>query len=204
MGVYLGVLWLTWRNEQKLRHTIYLTWGGVLAIVIYGIFTPALWKHPNEIIRFMVEERAEVLQGQTAASQHAYDSTLEQWVALVEQPFLVELQYYETPAFEGYLDAEISAYEHDHYAGWQYGQVIAGFWTASACLGLVQLIQRWRAANNSIMLTWILIVGISTGMSVSLAWQRYYLLWTVASIFLAALGLSVMVQWLIGFKRFLK
>lgn len=200
VGVYIGLSALLLREKRTWPQGFYLISSAIAATALYFLLTPALWRNPIDVLPYMIEERATVLRGQRAASPDSYGHFSEQWTALIVQPFIHDLQYYETPAFEGVLNAEIAHYESKGFAGWRGNQVIGWFWTSCTGIGLVQL---WRQRHNPsarLILAWVLFTSLLTGISVALAWQRYYLLWVVACTLMAAIGFTTIIQWLNGFK----
>ncbi len=171
-----------------------LTIAGILAVVVYIALTPAIWGAPVQRIQLAAELRADVLRGQTNASSNAYDTRWEQASALVMQPFLTNLQYYETPAFDGVIDYQIADYEARYLDGWQMNHVVGWFWTGLAGLGLLSLIRQRRNRTMVVALVWIIITGLALAISIPLAWQRYYLPWSLAVCLLAGIGLNAFYQ----------
>ncbi|NDJ86772.1 MAG: hypothetical protein GYB66_12870 [Chloroflexi bacterium] len=208
-GVFLGLGWAqmqaplgppseaTTPPVARLRRGITLGSAGLLALGVYLILTPAIWGAPVNRLWLAAELRADVLAGQTAASDAAHASKLGQLSALVEQPFLSDLQYYETPAFANVLDQEIADYETAGLDGWQMSSPIGAFWTGMAGLGLVALWRRRSDAEPRVGLIWVTGIALALGLGVPLAWQRYYLLWSLAACILAALGLTQALHWLL-------
>lgn len=164
---------------------------GVAACLAYGLLTPAIWPNPLARLRLTAELRAEVLQGQTRASEFAHRSPFKRLTALLTQPFPQRLQYSESPAFLGDvgLEAEIRRYEHSHLRGWTFPWPLG---MALAMMGAWSVIRR----NQRVMMAWGLVVGGGTLVSVPLAWERYYLPWTLVVVLLAGLGLeSIYRKW---------
>lgn len=160
------------------------------AVGVYILLTPALWDAPLDRMRLAGELRLQVLHGQTKASAAAYDSNWAQGVALIQQPFLTDLQYYESPAFEQVLEGEITRYEKAQLDGWQMSRSVGMIWTGVAAIGLGTLIHRWRHPSVFVGLMWSIGTAIALGISVPLAWQRYYLLWSLIGCILAGIGLQ--------------
>ncbi|MBZ0321327.1 MAG: glycosyltransferase family 39 protein [Anaerolineae bacterium] len=157
---------------------------------VYILLTPAIWDAPLDRMHLAGELRLQVLQGQTKASAEAYDSNWAQGVALIQQPFLTDLQYYESPAFEHVLDNEIAKYEQAYLDGWQMSRPVGIIWTGMAAIGLGTLIYYWRYPTTFLALVWTLGTAAALGISVPLAWQRYYLLWSLICCILAGIGLQ--------------
>ncbi|MBI5930265.1 MAG: glycosyltransferase family 39 protein [Chloroflexi bacterium] len=164
------------------------------AVGVYILLTPAIWDAPFDRMRLAGELRLQVLQGQTKASADAYDTKWAQGMALIRQPFLSDLQYYESPAFEHVLDDEIARYEKAHFDGWQMSRLVGAFWTLAAMVGLATLIQHWRCPAAFLGLVWALGTAMALGISVPLAWQRYYLLWSLICCILAGIGLQAIFE----------
>jgi hypothetical protein len=188
----VGVL----RQRPRRRDMFSLTGAGLTAVGLYVLLTPAIWDAPLSRSRLAAELRLEVLRGQTAASDDAYGSAVERWTALVNQPFLSHLQYYESPAFAGALDAEIASYESERLDGWRMAQGIGWLWTGLAALGLLALLRCWREPTALIGSVWAIGTALALGASVPLAWQRYYLLWTLTCCVLAGIGMGVLARWM--------
>ncbi len=185
---YLALGGLYWRRLPG------LVISGLVAVGVYIIMTPAIWDAPLSRTYLAMDMRADVLRGQQEASPDAYDHLFEQAAALIKQPFLSELQYYESPAFEGVVDNAIADYERVHLDGWQMGQGFGWLTTGLAAVGLVVLGRRWRQPVALVGLIWIVGTGVALGLSVPLAWQRYYLLWNVAACVLAGLGFGALLN----------
>ncbi len=180
------------------RHTLVRLSGIVIgAVGVYILLTPAIWDAPLDRIRLAGKLRLQVLEGQTKASADAYDTHWAQGIALIQQPFLNDLQYYESLAFERVLDDEIADYENAHLDGWQMSRPIGAIWTMLAAIGLITLLNRWRNPIIFVGLVWILGTAAALGISVPLAWQRYYLLWSLVGCILAGIGLQTIFTMLI-------
>lgn len=200
LAVFLALLLVIGRNGLAWRKITALGFAGVLSVMVYLVLTPAIWGDPPRLIHYMVTERQHILQGQTAASDLAYGTTTQHAAALLEQPFIAPLQYYETPDFADVLMDDIKDYEENRYAGWQKGRVVAWVWTGLAVVGVIHLWRKRAQPPALVMLVWVLVTGTALGISTPLAWQRYYLLWTVAVTLMTAVGFGSIWQWLSGWK----
>jgi 4-amino-4-deoxy-L-arabinose transferase-like glycosyltransferase len=183
----LGIHIFLWHNKRWLAALAASAW---LATGMFLLLTPVFWDAPLERFQLAIDLRREVLAGQTAASDEAYENPVEQGAALFTQPFLSEVQYYESADFEGVLDETIVVYELSGVAGWQMPSYIGIFWTLMTGIGLVNLLQRWHESAVWIVLVWVIGVGLALGISVPLAWGRYYLPWILPVCLLAGIGLS--------------
>jgi hypothetical protein len=67
-------------------------------------------------------------------------------------------------------------------------------WTLNAIVGLSTLFYYWRKPEMRLVLIWVLGTGIALGLTVPLAWQRYYLPWILPMCLLAGLGTGTLVQ----------
>ncbi len=191
----LGRCFFHIRNEcspMNRRQWIEVSGMAFGAVGVYILLTPAIWDAPFDRIRLAGELRVQILEGQTKASADAYDTHWAQGVALIQQPFLSDLQYYESPAFERVLDDEIAHYENAHLDGWQMSCPFGVMWTMLAAFGFVTLIPYWRYPTAFVGLVWVLGTATALGISVPLAWQRYYLLWSLIGCILAGIGLQTM------------
>lgn len=184
------------RHPPHIRRFTGLLGVVIGAVGVYILLTPAIWDAPLDRMRLAGELRLQVLQGQTKASADTYDSDWAQGVALIQQPFLTDLQYYESPAFERVLDDEIASYEQAHLAGWQMGRPVGVIWTIVAAIGFLTLIHHGRYLAALIGLVWALGTAGALGISVPLAWQRYYLLWSLICCILAGIGLQTIFTFL--------
>ncbi|MCQ3932015.1 MAG: hypothetical protein DPW16_16315 [Chloroflexi bacterium] len=204
VGSVMGA-WVILQLGQHLFHTSgeiqgvsqsqihsFARWLGVVigATGVYILLTPAIWDAPLDRMRLAGELRLQVLRGQTKASADAYDSHWSQGVVLIQQPFLTDLQYYESPAFEQVLDDEITRYEQARLDGWQMNHPVGIIWTGVAAIGLAALLQRSRHPSAFVGLIWSIGTAVALGISVPLAWQRYYLLWSLICCILAGIGLQ--------------
>ncbi len=201
-ATFLALGWIAWAHPQRLKSWMQLSLVGVGAIGLYVVFTPPIWSHPPARVLLAAQLRADVLAGQSAASPDAYQRIDERLIGLIQQPFLQPLQYYETTAFEGVLDDDIHYYERSGYGGWRKSQASAWLATGCALLGLVQLARYRHNAARQIALVWLILTPLALLISVPLAWQRYYLLWSVGLCLLAPLGAMTILRWLNGYKYF--
>lgn len=185
VGAVLLTLWLTVSPRWR-----WLS-AGAIALTVYLILTPAIWGAPISRVVLAAELRAEVLQGQTRASPDAYQHWSERALALIQQPFLSEVQYYESDAFADgpRLDAQITRYQTSGLAGWQMTPIMG--WGATILIGwgMVGLWRRNPDPAARVLLAWMLLTALALLLSVPLAWQRYYLVWSLAACL--AIGVSL-------------
>lgn len=184
VGAILLALWL------KLPPRWPWLGAGLLAVGVYLVLTPAIWGAPVQRVLLAAQLRAEVLEGQTQASPAAYRHWSEQAFAIVQQPFMSRLQYYESDAFEQVprLDTQIAHYQHTGFAGWQMSPPIGVIMTMLAGVGMIGLWQRRNDPTAALLLLWMIVVALALGLGVPLAWQRYYLLWSLAACLAVGVG----------------
>lgn len=193
LGVVLGVTALMGLEEERRRsHFIGLGIMLVTGGLVYLALTPAIWSDPLDRMLLAARLRADVLRGQTAASPDAYEAALQKWAALLTQPFLSELQYYESPAFtadEG-IAQEIARYEASFLRGaavplW-IGLPLVGLGAARLTRGAFKS----RQPAAIMVWAWTAVTLIAVGQAVPLAWARYYLPSTLVTLLLVGLGLD--------------
>jgi len=160
------------------------------------LMTPAIWGSPLSRLKLAAELRADVLQGQSKASPDSYDMFADRWLALIKQPFLSDLQYFESPAFESYLDDQIVTYENAHLDGWQMPTIIGLLASVFTVIGIGTLLQKWTINESMPFIFWIIGVVLTTGITIPLAWQRYYLLWSLAACLLAGIGFGKLLSFI--------
>lgn len=202
LALFVAFATLIVNHPLRGRMLLRVVGSGLAAVVLYVALTPPVWGNPPSRIHLAIQLRADVLAGQTAASPLAYDSAVERLIELAEQPFIAPLQYYETDAFAGVLDDDIQQYERQGFAGWQMHQVVAWLTTGASFIGLVQLARQWRDWPSRVILLWLLITPLAFMLSIPLAWQRYYLLWSVGLCLVAPLGVVTVFKWLNGLRYF--
>lgn len=179
------------RERRSARKMAALAMAAALSFAVFLSLTPAYWDAPLARLGLALELRRDMLQGQTDASEHRYETKQAQWSALLTQPFLRDMQYYESPDFAEKLDDAIYQYEISGIGGWQMPTAIGIGWTVVAGVGLISLLIRYKSEPAAILfLTWIIGSALFTGFSVPLAWQRYYLLWTLPMCLLVGLGMA--------------
>lgn len=167
-----------WRNRLLI--------AGMIASFTFLMLTPAIWGNPPARLWLAAEMRAETLAGQRNASPLRYDSKWAQMGALIAQPFPSVIQYYESPAFDNDapLIEEIRAYQR---SPWHGVRLPAALGMSLAGLGVLANL---RSRMKRTFLIWCALIGLSLALAVPLAWQRYYLLWTLCVILLSARGLT--------------
>lgn len=185
VGAVLLTLWLTTAPRWR-----WLS-AGIVSLAVYLLLTPAIWGAPLPRVVLAVELRAEVLQGQTRASPDAHQHWSERALALIQQPFLSKVQYYESDAFADVprLDAQITRYQASGLAGWQMPPMMGWGATALVGFGLLNLWRRNHDPAARVLLAWMLLTALALALSVPLAWQRYYLVWSLAACL--AIGVSL-------------
>lgn len=206
LSVFVALGLIALRQQNATYHLTALGMTGVASIITYFALTPALWGDPINVLHYTITERQTILRGQTQASHVAYDNALDQGLAMITQPFIAptDLQYYETPAFDGILAHNIANYKQSGYVGWQHGQWSAWLWTGLSVVGGVHLWRQRREPRFLVILVWVIVTGLMISITTPLEWQRYYLLWTITALLLASIGFGTVIKWLSGWKSTLK
>ncbi len=136
--------------------------------------------------------RADLLTGQTAAFG-GYASPGEALGGFFRQVFVNPPQYYEIPAWGGYLADAIARYQNTVWAGVSLGGSTVGGIGLLALTGIGgwSLVSDRKVPDRTRWLIglWALVMLISTALLTPLEWQRYYLPAYPAVGLLAASGL---------------
>jgi 4-amino-4-deoxy-L-arabinose transferase-like glycosyltransferase len=173
--------------------------AALCALLSFAALNPGYWRDPLGAVQAVIAARAELLSRQTTDPSLAYASGGQRLEALVIQPFLRRLQYFEAPTWAGLIDTQVAAYERTSLDGLVAGEGVGGviisllLWalTVLAMVGVVAL--AWEALHNNLLTMPILLwsgLTLLGSVSIPLDWGRYYLPLTLVSIVAAAYALG--------------
>ena len=167
----------------------------MLSLAVFFALNPVWWDDPVTRVGDTIEARVDVLDTQVNVFG-GYDNLGDQLNGFWRQVFVVEPQYYESPAWGDFtiINRQIDNYEDSFWRGFSFGQhqivaIITGLLTL---IGLYRLITKRDLQRSVRLLTvlWILTIFITTALLTPLEWQRYYLLTYAPLGLLVALGIS--------------
>jgi 4-amino-4-deoxy-L-arabinose transferase-like glycosyltransferase len=186
----LAAMWLAWLSLRPGGYGRGLLLYALALGGVYLALTPAIWGDPPGRAWLAAQLRAEILAGQRDQSGLAYASPLAQAAGLWQNAFPAGLQFYESPDFAGEprLAAQIAPYEASPWAGWAWPPLVMAFLIGRGGLALS------FSPKGRFLALWVALVGLGLGLAVPLAWQRYYLLWTLALCCLAGVGAAAFIQ----------
>lgn len=170
--------------------------AGLLSVAVFYALNPAWWVRGGEIpaarLQDTLDARTEILTAQVRLFG-GYDDPFDRLAGLFRQTFIVRPQYYEDPAWAGYIANQITTYEATRWKGISVGGSTLG--------GLIVLtltaLGAWALARDAsrpietrlVLGAWLLAVAGAIITLNPLEWQRYYIpLYPVVGI-LASLGI---------------
>jgi hypothetical protein len=184
-------------SRVPLRLYIYLLVSGVLALTIFYALNPSWWDDPVARAGQVLELRNDLLAGQTAAFG-GYATVADALGGFFRQVFVNLPQYYEIPAWAGYIAEPIARYEGSVWRGVSVGgSLIGGVILLALVLAGGWALWRDRTAAAStrwLIGIWALAMLATTALVTPLEWQRYYLPAHPAVGLLAADGLIWLVR----------
>ena len=177
--------------------------AGVLALIIFYVLNPAWWGDPLTRAGQVLDLRADLLAGQTAAFG-GYANLADNFGGFFRQVFVALPQYYEIPTWAGYIADPIARYESTIWHGVSLGGSLIGAVVLLA-LTLVGLWRLWRdrvtdRAVRWLIGVWALVMLLTTALLTPLEWQRYYLIAYPAVGLLAAYGAAGLVDFVRRYK----
>ncbi len=169
-----------------------------LALSVFIALSPALWNDPLARLGDLIAVRSELLESQVRAAGEASSMT-SRVSALVTQPFLTPVQFYEAPTFDVEpIHQSIAAYLNTRFAGVHDAPILGAALTLLAMLGIIVPIMRPSLSVLSPAHRWglLLTLGIigTSLLANPLPWQRYYLPLTTLMCLYAALGLQTFMR----------
>lgn len=182
--------------ERKPSAIAKLVVSGVVALLLFYALNPAWWGDPFGRASQVLLLRNDLLAGQAAAFG-GYTGTGEALGGWLRQGVLPVPQYYEVPAWQGYIGMEIVLYETSIYDGLR-GLNAAGLegvlfdllFPLAALSGLGALLGGQGIEGNTrrLVLTWAVIAVLTTALLTPVEWQRYYIPSHLAIIVLVTAG----------------
>ncbi len=126
----------------------------------------------------MLDLRADLLEGQTEAFGGYVDAG-DALGGFFRQVFVALPQYYEIPAWQGYIGDQIARYEAAICHGFSLGGSLVGGVVVLA-LVMIGFVALWRdravaGATRWLIGVWALAMLVTTALLTPLEWQRYYL-----------------------------
>jgi 4-amino-4-deoxy-L-arabinose transferase-like glycosyltransferase len=166
-----------WR-AMPLRAYLLLIVAGIVALLVFDVLNPAWWGDPFTRARQVLDLRADLLAGQTAAFG-GYANVVDALSGFFRQIFVALPQYYEVPGWDVYLAEQIAGYEGSLWRGISIGGSVIGGWIllVLTAMGLWTL---WRdqavdRRTRWLIGAWVFVTLITTALLTPLEWQRYYL-----------------------------
>ncbi|MEP7293869.1 MAG: hypothetical protein ABI835_18925, partial [Chloroflexota bacterium] len=171
--------------------------AGSSALVIFYVLNPAWWGDPLGRASYVFAMRASLLTGQTAFFG-GYASLPDAVGGFFRQVFVNLPQYYEIPAWAGYIGDQITRYDSSIWRGVSLGGSLVGGMVllALTLIGLCMLV-RDRLTHPAVRWLigfWALAIFASTALLTPLEWQRYYIPAYPAVGLLAACGIVWLVR----------
>ncbi len=200
-------------GRAPLRIYALLLVAGVIALAIFYAMNPAWWGDPLTRAGQVLSLRSDLLTGQTAAFG-GYASLSDALGGFFRQVFVNSPQYYEIPAWAGYIAEPISRYESSFWKGISIGgsvlggvvllllTALGGVAAMGRKLALTQVYSDISTAQQRsesravrvLIFVWALVMLATTALLTPIEWQRYYLPAAPAVGLLAALGLVGLIQ----------
>jgi hypothetical protein len=170
--------------------------AGVIALGVFYALNPAWWGDPVGRAALVLDLRADLLAGQTAAFG-GYASAGDGLDGFFRQAFVNLPQYYEVPVWGQYLADPIARYEASIWRGVSIGGSVVGgaALVVLVVIGLIGLIKAGGERGTRWLVgVWALAMIVTTALLTPVEWQRYYLPVYPAMGLLAAYGLVWLVR----------
>jgi 4-amino-4-deoxy-L-arabinose transferase-like glycosyltransferase len=181
--VPLGAAALVWavfetrrqRRALMLRLLQMALAAGLAALVFYAL-NPAWWGDPLARIPLVLNLRANLLAGQTAAFG-GYAGPVDALGGFLRQTFMPVPQYFEVSGWETNLPPQIAAYEASGLAGLTAQSLLTALITVALLIAGAWALWRGRGlpAARWIVAVWALSAALAVLLFTPLEWQRYYL-----------------------------
>lgn len=185
----LGLLTLWRRNWLGVFG---LSVAGIGALGIFYAFNPTWWLNPLDSARTVLQLRSELLTGQVAFFG-GYATFGEQLTGFWRQTFIGAPQFYEIPAWEGYIGDQITAYQTSPWGGLAWGDVGGVILALFALIGGIALSRR-RDASAWVFGLYAVGAMLAALLFTPLEWARYYLIGMPAVYGLAATGAAFLLR----------
>ena len=184
--------WIFFAEAVQMRwRDLLLTTGklivcGVLSILLFIAFSPALWSNPLARLVDSLGERGQLLSIQVASTPNAPMPLLERVREIIVQPFMSAPEQFEVAFWSNFkaVTDDVTRYMSSPFSGLQFCVVLGGALTLLAGIGILFSLRRdWRAG----LLAWMLVTVVSL-LANPLPWQRYYLGLIPLATLLAGIG----------------
>lgn len=180
----IALLALARRRVVPLLHLVVIA---ALAGLTFYILNPAWWGDPLGRAALVLRLRSDLLAGQAAAFA-GFTGPAEALAAFFRYSFSGTPQFYEVAGWDGFIGAEIAAYQASIWRGIDLGVVGGLISLALAVIGAIALLRispaRWIVGG------WALAAIASTLAFTPLDWGRYYLPVIPVIALLAGLGVA--------------
>ncbi len=127
----------------------------------------------------MLQSRVNLLARQIRGEPTRYTSLDQEGAAVLTEPFLSGVQYYEAPTWQNTINDQIAAYESSPLSGWRWPGWVGVLLTLLGGLGIAITAVRAISAKDPVarvLLAWAA-AGALSAFVVPFAWERYYLPW---------------------------
>ncbi|MFN8373114.1 MAG: phospholipid carrier-dependent glycosyltransferase [Anaerolineae bacterium] len=189
--LYSIILAIRTRRAVPLRAgLIGLALASLITAVVFVVLNPVWWNDPIARTFIALQDRQNLLNIQVSAfGSYNGDALGGFW----RQVFIALPQYYEVPAWQGYIGGEIAQYESSLLQGVSIGgSPIGGLVLLLAVFGGIWSLFRQQHTPHAraIIGGWALLVTLAALLLTPFEWQRYYLLVYPPLGLLAALGIT--------------
>ncbi len=189
---WIGARRVKAHRRAPLRIYALLVVAGVIALGVFYALNPAWWGDPLARAGEVFTLRGDLLAGQSATFG-GYANLSDALGGFFREVFVNLPQYYEVPAWQGYIGDQIARYQASLWHGVSIGGSVIGgvILLALAGIGVVALV-RERLRNLALYWligVWALAMLVLTSLLTPLDWQRYYLPAYPAVGLIAAYGL---------------
>ncbi|MCC6933478.1 MAG: glycosyltransferase family 39 protein [Deltaproteobacteria bacterium] len=179
---------------------------GLAILLLFIIFSPALWNNPPERILNLISTRQQMVASQVQQQAKAgINSAANRLENIFKQPYIAEAIHFEVPHYGANetIIWQIKNYLASPYCGVQWGTGMGYPLTALAIIGLfVLFLPRFRPENLSRLnvyglLGWLGPTGLVL-LFTPLTWQRYYMILIPPTVLLTGIGLIAVSKLLLG------
>jgi hypothetical protein len=189
----------------------YLAIAGAIAFGSFIALNPAWWGNPGERAQTVLQLRQNLLTDQTNAFS-GYANFSDQLGGFLRQSLIVEPQYYEVGAWQGYISDQIGLYEASGWHGVSVGGSVIGALVLCGIMaaGVWDLVRPAKVQTKNVndkadtpqmqggirwlIGLWALVTVVTMLLLTPLEWQRYYLPMYPVIGLIAGLGINGLVQ----------
>jgi 4-amino-4-deoxy-L-arabinose transferase-like glycosyltransferase len=175
-----ALAWALWAARRDRRALLgRLLQMALSAVIAFGVFyalNPAWWGDPLARIPLVLDLRANLLAGQTAAFG-GYAGPVEAVGGFLRQTVIPAPQYFEVAGWDVPLAPQIAAYEASGLAGWTAQGPFTVLLTAALLFAGAWALWRGRGlpAARWIAAVWAVSAALAVLLFTPIDWQRYYL-----------------------------